>query len=215
VTSALPGEGKTTSVCNLAIAMAAAESRVLVVEADLRRPELADLLGLERSAGLTDILAGRAQTQQVIQRWAGGKFDVLASGPLPPNPSELLASRQLAALFDDLRSRYDVVLVDSPPLLPVTDAAAMAPATDGAILVCRFKETTRDQVGRAVNALAVVSVPLLGTIFMMVPKSGPRGYASYNAYYRAEQPPAVAAQAQDAAWPDAAARHAASAAGKH
>ena len=195
VTSALQGEGKTTSVCNLAIAMAAAESRVLVVEADLRRPELADLLGLERSAGLTDILAGRARTQQVIQPWAGGKFDVLASGPLPPNPSELLASRQMAALLDDLRDRYDVVLVDSPPLLPVTDAAAMAPATDGAILVCRFKETTREQVGRAVNALAAVSVPLLGTVFTMVPKSGPRGYASYNAYYHAEQPPDVAAQA--------------------
>ena len=95
VTSALPGEGKTTSVCNLAIAMAAAGTRVLVVEADLRRPEMADLLGLDGSAGLTDILAGRLRSQQVIQPWAGGSFDVLASGPLPPNPSELLASRQM------------------------------------------------------------------------------------------------------------------------
>jgi capsular exopolysaccharide synthesis family protein len=194
VTSALPGEGKTTSVCNLAITMAAADKRVLVVEADLRRPSLADLLGLERSAGLTDVLAGRVRSQQVIQPWAGGRFDVLASGPLPPNPSELLASRQMAALLSDLRERYDVVLIDSPPLLPVTDAAAMAPSTDGAILICRFNKTTREQVGRAAEALAAVSVPLLGTVFTMVPGSGPRAYGQYNAYHRTEKPAAVATQ---------------------
>lgn len=192
VTSALPGEGKTTSVCNLAIAMAAAGSAVLVVEADLRRPEMTDLLGLDGSAGLTDILAGRLRSQQVIQPWAGGSFDVLASGPLPPNPSELLASRQMGALLGELRDRYDVVLVDSPPLIPVTDAAAMAPATDGAILVCRFKKTTREQVGRGAAALAAVSVPLLGTVLTMVPRSSSRAYARYNAYYHAERPPTVA-----------------------
>jgi len=191
VTSALPGEGKTTSVCNLAIAMAAAGSRVLVVEADLRGPKVADLLGLDRSAGLTDILAGRLRSQQVIQPWAGS-FDVLASGPLPPNPSELLASRQMGALLGELRDRYDMVLVDSPPLIPVTDAAAMAPATDGAILVCRFKKTTREQVGRGAAALAAVSVPLLGTVFTMVPRSGSGAYARYNGYHHAEWPPTVA-----------------------
>ncbi len=191
VTSAMPEEGKTTSVCNLAIAMAANESRVLVVEADLRRPTLADLLGLERSAGLTDILAGRMRSEQVIQPWAGGRFDVLASGPLPPNPSELLGSRQMAGLLDEMRDRYDVVLVDSPPLLPVTDAAAMAPYTDGVILVCRFTKTTREQVRRGVAALAAVSVPLLGTIFTMVPRSGPRAYASFHSYYGAESPGTV------------------------
>lgn len=194
ITSALAGEGKTTSVCNLAIALAAAENRVLVVEADLRRPTLADLLGLERSAGLTDILAGRARAQQVIQSWGCERFDVLASGPLPPNPSELLASRQMAALLADLRDLYDVVLIDTPPLLPVTDAAAMAPATDGAILVCRFTTTTREQVSRAVDALAAVSVPLLGTVLTMAPRSGPRAYARYSSHHhRDEQSTAVAA----------------------
>jgi non-specific protein-tyrosine kinase len=182
VTSALPGEGKTTSLCNLAIAVAAAETRVLVVEADLRRPTIADLLGIERAAGLTDVLTGRAQSQQVIQCW-GGVIDVLSSGPLPPNPSELLASRQMTALLEELRDRYDMVLLDSPPLLPVTDAAAVAPATDGAILVCRFNETTREQIGRAAEALRAVSAPLLGTVFTMVPDSGPRAYAQYNSYY--------------------------------
>lgn len=180
VTSALAGEGKTTSVCNLAIALAAAEHSVVIVEADLRKPGVADLLGLERSAGLTDVLAGRVRSEQVIQSWGGGRFDVLASGPLPPNPSELLASRQMRTLFGELRHRYDVVLVDSPPLLPVTDAAAMAPATDGVILVCRFRTTTGEQVRRAVTALDAVSAHLLGTVFTMVPRSGSGAYAQYS-----------------------------------
>jgi capsular exopolysaccharide synthesis family protein len=192
VTSSMPGEGKTTSLCNLAIAMAAVDSRVLVVEADLRRPKVADLLGLERSVGLTNVLAGRALAEQVIQPWAGGKFDVLASGPLPPNPSELLASRQMAMLLSDLRDRYDVVLIDTPPLLPVTDAAAVAPATDGAILVCRFTETTQEQVTRAVGALTAVSATLLGTVLTMVPARGPGPYSGYQPYYRTERPAAVA-----------------------
>ncbi len=85
-------------------------------------------------------------------------------------------------------AQYDVVLIDSPPLLPVTDAAAVAPATDGAILVCRFKETTRDQVAAAVEALDAVSARVLGTVFTMVPSTGPRAYAQYNAYYRTDQP---------------------------
>jgi succinoglycan biosynthesis transport protein ExoP len=160
---------------------------VVVVEADLRRPKVADLLGIERSVGLTSVLSGRVRVDQAVQLWAGGRFDVLASGPLPPNPSELLASQHMKAVLAELRERYDVVLIDTPPLLPVTDAAAVAPATDGAILVCRFKETTRDQVASAAEALQAVSAPLLGTVFTMVPSSGPRAYAQYNAYYRSSE----------------------------
>ena len=188
VTSSMPGEGKTTTLCNLAIAMAAAGSRILVIEADLRRPKVADLLGVERSVGLTNVLAGQVRVQQAIQPWAGGRFDVLASGPLPPNPSELLASEHTEDLLEELREQYDMVLLDSPPLLPVTDAAAVAPATDGAILICRYKETSQTQVKAAVAALEAVSAPLLGTVFTMVPSSGPRAYAKYNAYYRTAQP---------------------------
>jgi len=188
VTSSAPREGKTTTLCNMAIAMAAAGSRLLVIEGDLRRPKVADLLGVERSVGLTSILAGQVRVEQAIQSWAGGRFDVLASGPLPPNPSELLASEHTEDLLEELREQYDMVLIDSPPLLPVTDAAAVAPATDGAILVCRFKQTSQGQVKAAVDTLEAVSVPLLGTVFTMVPASGPRAYAQYNSYYRTEEP---------------------------
>jgi len=188
VTSSMPGEGKTTTVVNLAIAMASAGSRVLVIEADLRRPKASALLGLERTVGLTSVLTGRVSAEQVIQPWGGGVFDMLASGPLPPNPSELLASRHMEVMLRELREQYDVVLVDTPPLLPVTDAAAVVQATDGAILVCRFKQTSRAHVESAVQALAAVSAPLLGTVFTMVPSSGPRAYAQYNAYYRTDSP---------------------------
>jgi succinoglycan biosynthesis transport protein ExoP len=188
VTSSMPGEGKTTSVCNLAIALAATDSRVVVLEADLRRPKLADLLGVDRSVGLTDVLSGRLQPEQVIQSAAGGQLHIIASGPLPPNPSELLASQHMAALLAELRRHYDTVLIDTPPLLPVTDAAALAPSTDGAILVCRFRSTRREQLVRAVDALEAVSAKLLGTVFTMVPTSGPGAYAKYNGYYRAAEP---------------------------
>jgi non-specific protein-tyrosine kinase len=126
--------------------------------------------------------------EQAIQPWAGGAFDVLASGPLPPNPSELLASQHMKVVLAQLRDMYDVVLIDSPPLLPVTDAAAVAPATDGVILVCRSKETTRDQVTAAVEALDAVSARILGTVFTMVPSSGPQVHARSNAYDRTDQP---------------------------
>jgi capsular exopolysaccharide synthesis family protein len=202
VTSSMPGEGKTTTLANLGIALASAGHRVLVVEADLRRPKLADLLGLNRSIGLTNILSGRLTTAQTIQHWAGGGVDVLASGPLPPNPSELLASHQMSRLLTALRSEYDVVLIDTPPLLPVTDAAAVAPAADGVILVCRFKKTSRNQVAAAVEALPPGAARLLGTVFTMVPAKGPRAYAQYNSYYRsieqgtpADQPGATSAGA--------------------
>ena len=113
---------------------------------------------------------------------------MLASGPLPPNPSELLASQQMANLLSDLRAEYDLILIDTPPLLPVTDAAAVAQATDGVILVCRYKETKREQLRTAVQALDAVSAPVLGTVFSMVPATGPRAYAQYHSYYRTEQP---------------------------
>lgn len=187
ITSSLPSEGKTTTLANLAIALASAGKRVLVVEADLRRPKLSDVLGVERSIGLTNVLSGRARPEDAVQHWSGGVFDILASGPLPPNPSELLASQHMATVLADLRQLYDIVLLDTPPLLPVTDAAAVGPATDGAILICRFKKTTRDQLAKAVDALAAVSTPLLGTVLTMVPMTGPRAYAQYNSYYRSDR----------------------------
>lgn len=195
VTSSLPAEGKTTTLVNLAIILASGDSRVLVIEADLRRPKAADLFGLERSVGLSDVLTGGLPADDVIQSWKGGfvaslhggSVDVLPSGQLPPNPSELLGSARMAELIRELRRQYDFILLDTPPLLPVTDAAAVAAETDGALLVCRYRKTNSHQVASAVRALQAVSAPVLGTIFSMVPRKGSHAYAQYNAYYRSQQ----------------------------
>ncbi|GAA4915531.1 capsular exopolysaccharide synthesis family protein [Actinomycetospora succinea] len=180
VTSSVQSEGKTTTVIDLALALSAAGHSVLAIDADLRRPHLADATGLESAVGLTSVLAGRMRMEAAVQTWQRS-FDILPSGPQPPNPSELLASRQMRQLLDEARARYDFVVVDSPPLLPVTDAAAIAPSTDGALLVCRFKTTKTWQVARSAGALRAVSVEPLGTILTMAPESGGGEYGGYSA----------------------------------
>jgi len=190
LTSPMPDDGKTTTVLNLAAAIAAGGQRVLVIDADLRRPSAAGLLGLVGGIGLTSVLSGRLDAASAIQPWSEGA-DLMASGPIPPNPSELLASQHLRHVLDELRSYYDVVLIDTPPLLPVTDAAALAPLTDGMILVVRHHRTTTDQVRAAMDALEAARTPVLGTVLTMVPARGPQAYARYNSAYTAHQPPSA------------------------
>lgn len=181
VTSALSGEGKTTTICNLAVTLARAGHRVVVVDTDLRRPLAADYLGLEDGVGVTSVLAGRIDLRHAIQPWAEDLFDVLASGPIPPNPSELLASRQMTHLLAELRESYDVVLLDTPPVLPVTDAAVLGAACDGALVVVRYGRTTIHQADTAASALRSASVRMLGTVLTMVPRASKRSYGHY--YY--------------------------------
>jgi capsular exopolysaccharide synthesis family protein len=183
VTSALAGEGKTSSLCNLAITLSRTGSRVVAVETDLRRPRVADYLGIEGAVGVTSVLADRVSMADAIQQWDASSFDVLTSGPIPPNPSELLASRQMASLLAELRKSYDVVLLDSPPLLPVTDAAVLGAACDGALLVVRYGHTTTHQVTAATSALRAASVRVLGTVLTMVARSSVDLYGRYGSYY--------------------------------
>lgn len=177
VTSASPGEGRTTTVCNLAIAIASTGRRVAVVDADLRRPGVSDLLGLTSGVGLTDVLAdGRVLPQEAVQTWAPGPFDVLTSGPQVSNPGELLTSVRMKEALLDLRERYDVVLVDAAPLLPYADAAVLAPWTDGVVLVCRYGRTSAADVAEAAQAVDAVSAYLIGTVFTMVPRRAPASF---------------------------------------
>ena len=179
ITSSVPGEGKSTTAANLAIALAQGGSKVLLVEADLRRPRIADYLGVDGSIGLTDILIGRAAVGDTIIPWQRGLLDFLPSGAIPPNPSELLGSRQLAELLANLRTRYDVLILDAPPLLPVTDAAILSGVADGVILVARHGETRREQAQQAAAALAQVNGHVVGTILNFAPvrrRGGGYGY---------------------------------------
>jgi non-specific protein-tyrosine kinase len=173
VTSPSADEGKSTTSCNLAITLSQAGMRTILVEADLRRPRVADYMGLEGAVGLTSVLTGVATLDDALQPWGRTAMWVLASGPLPPNPSEILGSQQMLELLKTLEDRADVIVFDSPPLLPVTDAAVLARICDGAVLVVRHGNTRREQVTRALEALQGVDAKLLGTVLNRAPVKGP------------------------------------------
>ncbi|MFC4147602.1 polysaccharide biosynthesis tyrosine autokinase [Micromonospora mangrovi] len=206
VTSALQGEGKTTLSCNVAIALAEAGWRVLLIDADLRRPKVAEYLGLDGGVGLTDVLVGDVQVGDVVQRWGDKSLLVLPSGAAPPNPSELLGSKAMADLLLALRESADIVIIDTAPLLAVTDGVVVAVQADGALLVTQQGRTSRSQVAAAARSLHSVSVRLLGCVLNMakVPKADAYQYESY----RVTVPAAPAAVPADRA---RAARHGAAA----
>ena len=178
ITSALPSEGKTTTAVNLAIALAQTGLRVLLVDGDLRRPSAAGLLGLERSVGLTTVLVGRSELNDSIQRHHASGVYFLASGPIPPNPTEILQSKAAQHLFDTMEGMFDMVILDAPPLLPVSDAAIMARDVDGALLVVRHAKTTREQVRLSAQRLQQVGANLLGVVINVTPKKS----ADYDGY---------------------------------
>jgi capsular exopolysaccharide synthesis family protein len=184
VSSAVSGEGKSTTVCNLAIAFAETGKRVIVVDADLRRPMLAEYLGLEGAVGLTNVLAGQASAQDVIQPWGNSSLWVLPSGSIPPNPSELLGSDNMADLLVALSRGFDMIIIDTPPLLPVTDAAVMAAAADGCLVIARHGKTTKTQVAAAFSTLAAVGAKLHGCVLNMSPAK----HATEYSYYSHESP---------------------------
>lgn len=177
VTSSATEEGKTTLVHGLAAAFATT-SRVAIVEGDLRRPMLARRLGLVESVGLTDVLARRIDLSAAMQPWGDG-VDVLPCGTVPHNPSELLSSEQMGDVLAQLRATYDIVLVDTPPLGPVADAALLASRCDGTLLLCRAGSTSRDKVVASADALAKVDARLLGTVLTMTPAGRPSHYDTY------------------------------------
>ena len=169
VSSAVPSEGKTTVVVNLGLTLAETGQKVTIIEADLRRPKVTRYLGLVSGAGLTNVLSGGVDLDEVIQPYGDRHLSVLAAGPTPPNPGELLASSQMAALVEKLRGRNDFVLVDAPPLLPVADSSGLAVLMDGVVLSIRFGSTLKSQVEQAAATLRGVNAHLLGCIVNIVP----------------------------------------------
>jgi capsular exopolysaccharide synthesis family protein len=175
VTSSVPGEGKTTTAVNLALSLADAGLRTCLVDADLRRPSVAGTFGLVRDAGLTTVLIGQAGADDVVQQ-AGGRLTVLTSGAVPPNPTELLASERMGEVLRELAGTYDVVIVDSAPLLPVADTIGLAPLADGVLFVVRASKTGRDQIRSAAESLSRTGVRTLGTVFNMASAFKDKGY---------------------------------------
>jgi capsular exopolysaccharide synthesis family protein len=189
VTSAVPGEGKTTTAINLAAALAEAGARVCLVEADLRRPSVAKVLGLVGDVGFTTVVIGKAPIETVLQN-AGRNLAVLTSGPIPPNPSELLISQHARQVIAELARNVDFTIIDTPPLLPVTDGAELATMADATLLVHRASKTTRDQAMRSIQALDKVGKRPVGVILNMLTRGAGKydgEYAYYTAAYRPDR----------------------------
>ena len=184
VTSSLPGEGKSTVSINLAVALADSGAKVLLVDADLRRPSVAEVMGLEGNVGLTTVLIGHADVGEVVQPWRETSLDVLPSGPLPPNPSEVLGSRAMSVLLDTLMESYDAVVIDSPPLVPVTDAAVLSRLAGGALLVAGADQLHRAHLRESLTSLANVDARVLGIVVNKVDNRVHRKHRYYS--YRQE-----------------------------
>lgn len=166
VVSALPNEGKTTVALNLAMTLAETGKRVVIVDADLRNPTIHKYLRLRRSAvkGLTAYLAGMAQVHQIMGTVTGIELDVVLAGKAAPNPSELLSHELFGELLEMLKSKYDYVIIDTPPASIVTDASIVGRQADGAIMVVRQKFTDSDTLKKVKNRLENNGVNLIGTV---------------------------------------------------
>ncbi len=182
ITSPEPGEGKTTSASNLAIAIAQTGRTVLLLDADFRKPTQHKNLDIKDAIGLSSVLSGRESLERAIQRTGVEGLDILPCGPIPANPSEILNSREFGELIDSLASRYDHIIFDSPPVNPVTDARILGAVCDATILVLRADKSTRKSGEHARNALVAVGANILGAIVNDAPHR--RGYDGYgNGYY--------------------------------
>ncbi|AZA08234.1 polysaccharide biosynthesis tyrosine autokinase [Corynebacterium pseudopelargi] len=183
ITSALPGEGKTFVSANISRAYSEAGSRVLVIGADLRSPKIGAAFDVPEDVGLSNVLAGQIEFEDVI--FSGGDMepDVIPAGPTPPNPSELLSSKRMQALLEWAREHYDITIIDTPPVDAVTDAVVLAPAADAVVLVARVNVVTRTALARTLENLSIANVTPSGVIVNSVRSGGGSGYGKYGYGY--------------------------------
>jgi len=181
ISSAGPSEGKSTTTANLAIALAETGARVALVDGDLRLPRVAEYMGIEGSVGLTDVLIGRVDLADALQQWGNERLFILPSGQTPPNPSELLGSQAMQRTLEAMAGAFDYVLIDSPPLLLVTDAAVVSRFASGVLLMAASGITRKPHLSAAVERLEGIGSRLFGVIVTMLPTRGPDSYA-YGSY---------------------------------
>lgn len=186
VTSAVPSEGKSTTVLNLAITFSETGTKVLLIDADMRRPNIKKILNAGEGAGLSDVLARFVQAKEVIRSSGYENLDFIFSGNIPPNPVELLASDIMKDMIEDLKSDYDYIFIDTPPINVVTDATVVSRLLHGIILVTRENVSRKDEVAEAMNKLQFVNAKILGLVLNdRVYQSKRSGrYGKYKHYYR-------------------------------
>lgn len=184
ITSAGPGEGKSTTSANLAIAFAESGARVALVDADLRLPRVAEYFAIEGGVGLTEVLIGRVNASDAMQRWGRGALFVLPSGSVPPNPAELLGSGAMTNLIYELNHAFDIIIIDAPPVGLVTDAAVLAKKVEGAIMVAAAGKTRAPRLSDAVDSIEGIGAKVLGSVVTMLPTKGvdKTAYGVYGSY---------------------------------
>lgn len=180
VTSANPKEGKTTTINNLAVAYAQTEKSVLLVDADLRKPTAHSTFEISNRCGLTHVLTGKAATNEALKKTHIPNLHIMPSGSIPPNPAELLASRKMDQLLEELRGKYDHVLIDTPPVLAVSDAQIMASRCDGVLLVVNARSVKRQQVVKARDALQFVQARIVGVALNQTASRDRSNYYEYQ-----------------------------------
>jgi len=179
VTSAEAAEGKSTVSGNLALSFAQNEKKVIIIDCDLRKPSVHKNFKISNLSGLSEVLIGKANLDEVIQS-RNENLDILPSGKIPPNPSEMLSSTAMSNLIENLREKYDIVILDSAPLQAVTDAQILSTKADGTILVIRAQRTNRDSVIEAKNLLSKVDANILGTVLHAVENTRGKYYYYYG-----------------------------------
>ena len=163
-TSTGPGEGKSTTMANLAIVLAQQEKKILLVDADLRKPTVHHAFRLPNRVGLTSVLAGTESLTNAIQNTGVDHLAILTSGPIPPNPAEILGSKRMQALVEELSAEYEYILFDAPPVLAVTDAQILSGIMDGVVLVIHSGKTHRDMAMKAKQLLENVQANVIGVV---------------------------------------------------
>ena len=179
ITSAEAAEGKSTVSGNLALSFAQNDKKVIIVDCDLRKPSVHKNFKISNLSGLSEVLIGKENLEDVIQS-RNGNLDILTSGKIPPNPSEMLSSVSMSNLIEKLREKYDIVILDSAPLQAVTDAQILSTKADGTILVIRAQRTSRDSVIEAKNLLTKVGANILGTVLHAVENTRGKYYYYYG-----------------------------------
>ncbi|TYP75658.1 CpsD/CapB family tyrosine-protein kinase [Paenibacillus methanolicus] len=179
-TSATPGEGKSTTISNLAVVYAQSDKKVVLIDADLRKPTMHHTFKLSNRHGLSSLLTRQVDLANAVQDTAVSNLSVITSGPIPPNPSEMVASGRMSALIEELRDQFDIVLIDTPPMLAVTDAQIIATKSDGVVLVLDSGRVKKDMALKVQEQLNQVNAKILGVVLNNVKKKNGSGYYYYE-----------------------------------
>jgi len=186
ITSSVPSEGKTTTICNLAVVFAQNDKKILIIDADLRKPTVHKKFLISNDKGLSNIVVGESTFEEVVQKDIYPGVDAITSGPIPPNPSELLHSEGFIKILETHKNEYDFILIDSPPVAPISDAKSIAQHSNGIVFVCDISKTSGESIKIAKKELEKVNKNILGVVCNKLSKKNQNRYNYYQYQYQYE-----------------------------